>query len=101
MGLYVRMIVEFFGTFILLSIIMTCSETDNDLGPLYISGGLFGALIFGGNISGGHFNPAVSIMFFMKDYTIWRETIGYICAQIVGASGAYYWNKLTIRPLTL
>lgn len=37
-----------------------------------------------GHISGGHFNPAVSIGFALAGRTEWRHIPGYIVAQIVG-----------------
>ena len=37
-----------------------------------------------GHISGGHFNPAVSIGFALAGRTEWRHIPGYIVAQLVG-----------------
>lgn len=41
-----------------------------------------------GNVSGAHFNPAVTLGFCMAKRFPWREAPGYILAQIAGASAA-------------
>jgi glycerol uptake facilitator-like aquaporin len=41
-------------------------------------------LIFG-PVSGAHFNPVVSLVFAAKREAPWRETLGYVPAQICGA----------------
>ena len=46
-------------------------------------------IYFGGEISGGHFNPAVSIMFATKGDLSTTDTIIYIIAQILGGVCAY------------
>ena len=43
---------------------------------------------FGGKISGGNFNPAVSIMMFMKGDLKGEDLPGYIIAQILGGLAA-------------
>ena len=51
----IKYIVEFIGTFIFLSVILNTGEAI----PIGIA--LAAVIFFGGKISGGHFNPAVSV----------------------------------------
>lgn len=51
--------------------------------------GLVGALITIsplGRISGAHINPAVSFAFWLEGKLAWRDTIGYVLAQLLGAA---------------
>ena len=76
--------VEFFGTFIFLSVIL---ETGKAI-PIALA--LAAMIFWGGAISGGHFNPAVSIMMFLKGKKNLLTTILYILAQVVGGILALY-----------
>jgi glycerol uptake facilitator-like aquaporin len=49
-----------------------------------------------GGVSGGHFNPAVSIMMFMKGNLPADMTILYIIAQIIGALSALLLNNFFV-----
>ena len=49
-------LVEFIGTFVFLSVILRVGQ------PIPIAVALLSAIYFGGSISGGHFNPAVSFI---------------------------------------
>jgi aquaporin Z len=79
-------LVEFIGTFIFLSVILTQGQAI----PIGIA--LAAVIFFGGAVSGGHFNPAVSFMKliggdFGADGAI--MFIAYVAAQLLGASAAY------------
>ena len=52
----IKYLVEFIGTFMFLSVILSQGQAL----PIVIA--LAAAIFFGGSISGGHFNPAVSFM---------------------------------------
>lgn len=56
--------------------------------PFSFGLGLLAAIAAFGHISGGHFNPAVTIAMVIDKRTTPVEGIGYIVAQIVGAIGA-------------
>lgn len=48
------------------------------------AGALIGLILMLGSVSGAHFNPVVTLSFrYFKQITN-RETVGFICAQIVG-----------------
>ena len=88
---------EAFGTFLLVAggvgtaiFASAFPDSGNALGVGFLGVALaFGlTLVAGiyavGHISGGHFNPAVSIGFALAGRTEWRHIPGYIVAQIVG-----------------
>lgn len=56
--------------------------------PFAFGLGLLGALFAFARISGGHFNPAVTLAMILDKRTPPAEGVGYIVAQIVGAIGA-------------
>src|SRR5512147_3188577 len=92
-----KLIAEFFGTFWLVlggcgSAVLAASFPDLNIGLLGVS------LAFGltvltmayavGHISGGHFNPAVSIGLWAAGKFSASELPGYVIAQLVGAIAA-------------
>ncbi len=83
---------EFMGTFFFLSVILN-AVADAALGPIAVAIGLLAAIYFSGKVSGGHFNPAVSIMMYVKGKLTGDLTILYISAQIVGALLALLLNN--------
>jgi len=50
--------------------------------------GLLAAIFAVGHISGGHFNPAVTVAMVLDKRTLPMDAIGYIVAQAIGAIGA-------------
>ena len=56
--------------------------------PFSFGLGLLAAIFAVGHISGGHFNPAVTVAMIMDRRTTPVEGAGYIAAQIIGAIGA-------------
>lgn len=72
------LITEFIGTFIFLSVILATGEAI----PIGIA--LATAIFFGGRISGGHFNPAVSTMMMANGKLNATQYVGYVVAQILG-----------------
>ena len=88
-----RLIAEFFGTFVLvLGVIGTAffsSESTGILGvALAVGIAVLGAAYAVGHISGGHFNPAVSIGAAAAGRFAWRDVLPYIGAQVVGGAFA-------------
>tara|TARA_B100000524_G_scaffold118010_1_gene57859 strand:- start:289 stop:546 length:258 start_codon:yes stop_codon:yes gene_type:complete len=81
--------VEFIGTFIFLSIILKVGE------PIPIAVGLLAVIYFGGAISGGHFNPAVSVMMYLKEAITLTDLPIYVIAQVIGGVAALQFNGLT------
>ena len=75
-------VVEFLGTFVFLSVIIATGK------PILIALALLLVILLGGSISGGHFNPAVSLMFWANDALSNGKLAGYIVAQALGGLGA-------------
>jgi len=73
---------EFLGTFFFFSIILN-AIANASLGPVAVAIGLLAAIYFGGSISGGHFNPAVSVMMFAKGNITGDVLVLYVIAQVV------------------
>lgn len=83
-------VVEFLGTFLFLSVIVATGQ------PFLIALSLLLVILLGGSISGGHFNPAVSVMFWAKGALTGTDLVGYVFAQIAGGLGALtVYNFLT------
>ena len=82
-----KFFVEWFGTFIFLSVIIITGEVI----PICIA--LAAAIYFGGKISGGAVNPAVATMMYMNKTLNMQEYIGYVFFQILGAICALYFYK--------
>ena len=82
-----KLLVEFIGTFFLvLTIVCTVNgnPADNYLPPIAIGSALMIMVYAGGHISGGHFNPAVTIGVLMRGKISGGEVPGYMIAQILG-----------------
>ena len=71
-------LVEFLGTFIFLSVIVATGNW------LAIAATLAGLILLGGSISGGHFNPAVTIMMLYNRSIALDTAATYVVAQVVG-----------------
>ena len=87
-------IVEFIGTFIFLGIILNYAKAK--WGAFAIGLGLAAAILFGGAVSGGHFNPAVSIMMLVRKELSSMKALGYIVAQVLGGLSASYFMGLKL-----
>ena len=81
------LIVEFFGTFLLLISILA---TGNSL----MIGGTLALIVFlTGGISGGHVNPAVSLTMWLNGSITVAELCAYVAVQYAGGAAAYYAYK--------
>lgn len=84
-------LVEFIGTFIFLLVIGLCVIEPGGAGamaPLAIGAILMVMVYAGGHISGGHYNPAVTLGVWMRGKCAAKEVLPYMLAQILGASAA-------------
>ena len=100
MELLTKLLVEFIGTFVLLCVIMTTLK-DGKLAAIEVSLTLAGVIFFASKISGGHFNPAVSIMMLLKNDPKYGgiECVSYVITQILSGICAYYFitSSLTLK----
>lgn len=85
-----KYLVEFIGTFIFLSVILTSGEAF----PIGLA--LTTVIFFGGKVSGGNYNPAVSTMMFLKQKLNTPDYVGYVIAQILGGVSAYLFNEYVV-----
>lgn len=92
-SLFFKCLVEFIGTFIFLSIILTTGQA------LPIGIALMAAIYWGGSVSGGNFNPAVSFMMFLNKKMNMTQCMGFVISQLLGAALAYYYFKNTPESL--
>ena len=84
-----RLIAEVFGTFLLvIGVIGAALFFSVENGPLPVALAVGLAVLTGayavGHISGGHFNPAVTLGAAVAGRALWRDVIPYILAQLVG-----------------
>ena len=73
-----KFLVEFLGTVFFLYVIKAVGN------PLAIGAALCVAIMLGGKISGGHFNPAVSIMMAAAGKLPQSDLMPYVLAQVAG-----------------
>lgn len=97
MSTFLKSIVEFIGTFIFLSVILKFVKDNVKWGAFPIVLTLLGVIFWGGSISGGHFNPAVTTMFFLDNNIDLITTIYYIIAQLLGAYSALLFYQITSK----
>ncbi|NEM90832.1 aquaporin Z [Galbitalea soli] len=86
-----RLIAEVFGTFLLVfAVIGTALYSSSNTGYLGVALAVGLAVIAGaysvGSISGGHFNPAVTLGVAVAGRMLWKDVLPYIVAQIVGGA---------------
>ena len=95
MGKMQQYLAEVLGTFALVCVgsfaIVSASAADT-LGIVSIALGFGLALLIGlyafGEVSGGHFNPAVSIAMYLDRRITMDDLIGYVVSQFIGAIAA-------------
>ena len=77
--MFKHVLAEFLGTFVLVSAVLFTGK------PLFIAAGFLIAIAMVGPLSGGHINPAVSLVMAFKGDLPWPELPQYIVAQASGA----------------
>jgi aquaporin Z len=81
-----KWIVEFIGTFFLVYVVGCVSLQEHVLlGPLAIGASLMVMIFAGGHISGGHYNPAVTLGVWIRGACSTVEASLYLVAQVIGA----------------
>lgn len=82
-----KFVVEFLGTMFFLYVILASGN------PLAIGLALAVAVMVGGKISGGNFNPAVSVMMVAAGKLKKADLLPYIVAQVAGGLAALEIHK--------
>jgi len=83
-----KYIVELIGTFFLV-LTVGCTVIGNGPGPLApiaIGAALMVMIFAGGHISGGHYNPAVTLGVWIRGKCDTKDVVPYMAFQIVGAA---------------
>ena len=79
----VPLLIEFIGTLLFLYVILSSNGDAISIGII-----LAGVILFGGKISGGNFNPAVSFMMYLGNKLDFSKMLFYIIAQLLGGTCA-------------
>jgi aquaporin Z len=87
-----KYLVEFIGTFFLvLTIGMTVIEPGvGGFAPLAIGSALMIMVYAGGHVSGGHYNPAVTLAVWLRGRCPGSDVPGYIVSQVLGSVAASF-----------
>jgi aquaporin Z len=80
-----KLLTEFIGTFFLALTVGLTTVSGTEFAPLAIGGALMVMVYMGGHISGGHYNPAVSLGVWLRGKLAPRDLGGYVVAQLLGA----------------
>jgi aquaporin Z len=81
-----RYLTEFIGTFFLVFTIGLTVTAGAPMAPLAIGSSLMIMVYMGGHVSGGHYNPAVSLALLLRGkMESVAEFAGYVVSQIAGA----------------
>jgi len=90
-----KYLVEFIGTFFLVFTVGIAVRQAAPLAPIAIGSILMVMIFAGGHVSGGHFNPAVTLAAFLRGRCERRDLLPYWIAQFVaGAVAAVLVNFL-------
>jgi aquaporin Z len=79
-----KYLTEFAGTFFFVFCIALAVDSGSTLAPLAIGAALMTVVYMGGYISGGHYNPAVSLAVMLRGKLSGAELLPYWASQIFG-----------------
>ncbi|MFA6959299.1 MAG: aquaporin [Opitutaceae bacterium] len=97
-----KYIVEFIGTFFLVFTVGMAVHSGSPLAPLAIGSSLMVMIFAGGHISGGHFNPAVTLAVWLRGKCDTKDVVPYWVAQLAaGAVAALIVVALKDKPLAI
>src|SRR6202040_3508999 len=83
-----KLVVEFIGTFFLVFTVGASVRTGTSLAPLAIGAVLMVMVYAGGHISGGHYNPAVTMAALVRRRIGISDAVAYWIVQGIGGLGA-------------
>jgi len=85
-----KLLTEFIGTLFLVLTIGLTVTAGSQFAPLAIGSALMIMVYMGGHVSGGHYNPAVSLAALIRGALPAADYAGYAGSQILGATTAAY-----------
>lgn len=83
-----KLLTEFIGTFFLVLTIGLTVTQGSQFAPLAIGASLMIMVYMGGHVSGGHYNPAVSLAAMMRGALPSVDYVPYVVSQVLGALAA-------------
>ncbi|MFF3468841.1 MIP/aquaporin family protein [Streptomyces sp. NPDC001984] len=101
-----KYVTEFIGTFFLMFAVGVAALSGSAFVPLAAGATLMVMVYAGGHISGGHYNPAVTLAALIRRRIGTRDAVAYWVAQVVagvaaGAIARAVVNPATVKTLTL
>jgi aquaporin Z len=94
----IKYFIEFIGTFIFISVILNSYKNNiSAYAPLAIGLTLTAVIQFGGPISGGYYNPAVTFASYLNNSIDNMNLVYYISVQLLAAYCAKYFHDKTIQ----
>jgi aquaporin Z len=90
--------VEAIGTFFLVFTVGAAVGSHSPLAPLAIGAVLIGMVYAGGHLSGGHYNPAVTMAVLVRRRIVLRDAAGYWLAQFGGGLLAAVVVRTVVDP---
>ena len=86
------LLVELIGTFVFLSVIVKTGDA------IPIGLALAAVIFMGGSVSGGHFNPAVSVMMYLHNKIDLQRLVSYVVTQLIAGALAllFYRTELSL-----
>jgi len=92
-----KYLTEFIGTFFLtFTACLTVTPGDRPIPALAIGSALMIMVYMGGHISGGHYNPAVSLALFLRKKFPSSDFVPYVLSQLLGATVAAWVASLVL-----
>ncbi|HEY4459293.1 MAG TPA: aquaporin [Pseudonocardiaceae bacterium] len=96
-----KYVVEAIGTFFLVFTVAACGLSGSTFTPLAAGAVLMVMIYAGGHISGGHYNPAVTMAVLCRGRIGFGEAIGYWVAQLIAGVAAAAVARALIAPATV
>ncbi len=97
-----KYLTEFIGTFFLILTIGLAVASSSVIAPIAIGSALMVMIYMGGNISGAHYNPAVTLGVFIRGKIEAKDMIAYWIFQILGGTiAAFVVFTFTNKPLVV
>ena len=95
---YKKYIAEFIGTFFLVLVVsmVTLTKVQSDIQPIAVGVTLMVMIFANGHLSGAHFNPAISLAFYLRSKITGMEFLFYGVVQITGGVGAAFIASLLV-----
>src|ERR1700692_650876 len=93
-----KLVVEFIGTFFLVFTVGASVRTGTSLAPLAIGATLMVMVYAGGHISGGHYNPAVTLAALVRGRIGIRDAIPYWIVQCAAGVVAAAVARAVVNP---